>query len=148
MAKQQLRQCETQVQGTNGIGKQLEQTYTVDDSCLPSAVELEAYQRIDTRIVDYLLDSSTKEQNHRHNMDASKLRIIRKADARSGRMNFYGMLFAFLSIFVMMAVAAFSLYLNRPWFAAFIGGTALVTVVSIFVKGNEEKPTKTNTSKK
>ena len=38
MGKQEIKQKETQVSTNGGIGKQLEQTFTVDDNCLPSQV--------------------------------------------------------------------------------------------------------------
>lgn len=53
MGKQELRQRETNVSTKEGVGKQLEQTFTVDDSALPSPHELEAYQRIDPRTGEY-----------------------------------------------------------------------------------------------
>lgn len=78
MGKQEIKQKETQVSTNGGIGKQLEQTFTVDDNCLPSPGELQAYKNIDPRIVDYLIDASVKEQTHRHAMDKQKLQIIKK----------------------------------------------------------------------
>lgn len=42
MGKQELKQRETQVATGDGVGKQLEQTFTVDDNCLPSPQELAA----------------------------------------------------------------------------------------------------------
>lgn len=87
MGKQEIKQKETQVSTNGGIGKQLEQTFTVDDNCLPSPGELQAYKNIDPRIVDYLIDASVKEQTHRHAMDKQKLQIIKKTEGRIGRMN-------------------------------------------------------------
>lgn len=46
MGKQELKQRETQVATGDGVGKQLEQTFTVDDNCLPSPQELAAYKSI------------------------------------------------------------------------------------------------------
>ena len=85
MGKQEIKQKETQVSTNGGIGKQLEQTFTVDDNCLPSPGELQAYKNIDPRIVDYLIDASVKEQTHRHAMDKQKLQIIKKTEGRIGR---------------------------------------------------------------
>lgn len=48
------------------------------------------------------------------------------------------MAFAFLSIVVIVALAAYALYLDRPWFAGILGAGTLVTVASIFI--NREKP--------
>ena len=72
MAKQQIQQKETVVAGQGGVGQQVEKTYTVDDNTLPSPQELAAYKDIDPRIVQFLMDASVKEQEHRHNMDKLK----------------------------------------------------------------------------
>lgn len=87
MGKHELKQRETQVATNNGVGKEMEQTITVDDNCLPSPQELAAYKEIDPRIVDYLINASVKEQEHRHRMDNNKISIIRRSDRRDGRMN-------------------------------------------------------------
>ena len=78
------------------MGKQLEQTITVDDSALPSPQELEAYKRIDPRIVDLLIENTRKEQQHRHETDRMKLKILRRSESRIERINFWGMTFAYL----------------------------------------------------
>ena len=78
MAKQEIKQRETQVATGNGVGKELERIYTVDDNSLPSPSELLAYQQIDPRIIDYLITSSEKEQDHRHRMDKDKMLILKR----------------------------------------------------------------------
>lgn len=93
MGKQELKQRETQVATGDGVGKQLEQTFTVDDNCLPSPQELAAYKSIDPRIVDYLINASVKEQAHRHKMDSNKLNLIRKADRRRWKNELVGNVF-------------------------------------------------------
>ena len=116
MGKQEIKQRETQVATGNGVGKQLEQTYIVDDNCLPSPQELAAYKEIDPRIVDYLINASVKEQEHRHKIDESKINLVRRANRQEGRM-----------------------YLDKPWFAGVLGAGTLISVASIFVKSNETK---------
>lgn len=138
MAKQQIQQKETVVAGQGGVGQQLERTYTVDDNSLPSPQELAAYKEIDPQIVTFLMEASAKEQDHRHKMDKVKFDLVRRSESRTGRMNWWGMAFAFLSIVVIVALAAYALYLNRPWFAGILGAGTLVTVASIFI--NKEKP--------
>ena len=49
MAKQSLKQKETEVSLENGVGKQIERTLTVDDLALPSPTELEAYAKVFVR---------------------------------------------------------------------------------------------------
>mgnify|MGYP003588474864 CR=1 FL=1 len=142
MSKQSIKRKETQVSTSNGIGNQLEQTVTVDDSSLPSPEALAKYKEIDPQLVDFLIDVSKKEQEHRHLTDMKKLKIISNAESRTGRMNFFGMLFAFLSIIVFIGLAGFALYLNHPWFAGFFGLSSLVSIVSIFVNREDFKKTK------
>lgn len=138
MAKQQIQQKETVVAAQGGVGQQVEKTYTVDDNTLPSPQELAAYKEIDPQIVQFLMDASVKEQNHRHNMDKLKFELVRKSENRTGRMNWWGMAFAFLSIVVIVALAAYALYLDRPWFAGLLGAGTLVAVASIFINRDND----------
>ncbi|MDN0023362.1 DUF2335 domain-containing protein [Leyella lascolaii] len=85
MAKQQIRQKETEVSTQDGVGKQLERTLTVDDSSLPSPQELAAYKEVDPNIVTFLMESASLEQKHRHNIDKSKIDIIKKSETRISR---------------------------------------------------------------
>lgn len=136
MAKQSIKQRETQVPTDSGVGKQFEQTFTIEDVSLPSPQELEAYKKINPNIVDFLLSSSKKEQEHRHDMDVEKYHILENTNKRDHKLNILGMLLGFFSLVIMMLVAAYMLYLNHPWFASFFGGISLVTVISIFVTRN------------
>lgn len=137
MGKQEIKQRETQVSTNDGIGKQVEQTYTVDDNCLPTPQELASYKEIDPRIVDYLIGASKKEQDHRHLMDRKKLEVVRKSESRESRMNWWGMFFAFLAIVVLSCLTGYALYVDRPWFAGFMGVGTFLTIVSIFVTGGK-----------
>lgn len=138
MAKQQINQKETQVSTSQGAAKQIEQTLTVDDNTLPSPQELAAYQQIDPRIVDHLMELAKKEQDHRHDIDNQKMKMLRRTESRSERMNFWGMTFAFLCMVLFIALTAFALYLDKPWFAGFFGVTSLVTIISIFINAGKD----------
>lgn len=138
MAKQQLKQKETEVSMQGGVGKQLERTLTVDDNSLPSPQELAAYKEIDPNIVKFLIESAAKEQDHRHKTDIIKLSVIKKSDARTGRMNWWGMFFAFLSIVVLVVLSAFALYLDRPWFAGMLGVGSIISVATIFINRGKQ----------
>ena len=133
MGKHEIRQRETKVATIEGIGNQVEKTLTVDDSALPSPQELEEYKRIDPRIVDLLIDATRKEQKHRPETARMKLKILRRTESRNERINFWGMAFAFLSVALFVALTAWALYLDHPWFAALAAFTSLITIVSIFV---------------
>ena len=97
MGKQSISQRETQVAMGDSVGKQLEQTVSVDDNSLPSPQELAQYQQIDPNIAKFLMEISRKEQEHRHYMDSEKIKIVKRSERKEGMMNWWGMFFAFLS---------------------------------------------------
>lgn len=138
MGKHSISRKETQVSMGDSIGKQLEQTVSVDDNSLPTPQELQLYQQIDPSIIPFLIQTSVKEQEHRHNMDKEKLKILKNSERKNGRMNWWGMFFAFLSLILFMGVAAFALYLDKPWFAGIFGGTAILSVISTFVQAGKD----------
>ena len=142
MSKHSISTRETQVDIGNTVGKQVEQTVSVDDLSLPTAQELEAYQKINPNIVEFLLETSRKEQEHRHKTEDKKMEIIRYSEHKNGRMNWWGMFFAFLSLVVLMGLCAFALYLDRPWFAGAFGVTAIVSIISVFVGAGKDIPNK------
>ena len=142
MSKHSISRKETQVSMGDSIGKQLEQTVSVDDNSLPTPQELQQYKQIDPNIIPFLIQTSVKEQEHRHNMDKEKLKILKNSERKNGRMNWWGMFFAFLSLILFMGVAAFALYLDKPWFAGIFGGTAILSVISTFVQAGKDNPKK------
>ena len=137
MSKKIIQSRETQVATQGGLGRSLEQNYTIDDSVIPSPQELAQYKEVDPRFLDYFFETAREEQKHRHEMDQMKMKVLRKSESRTERINWWGMLFAFLSIVVCMVVAAWALYLDRPWFAGVFGGLGLLSIVSIFVNGKD-----------
>ncbi len=138
MSKKIIQSRETQVATQSGLGHSVEQNYTIDDSVIPSPQELEQYKQVDERFLDYFFDTAKEEQKHRHEMDKMKMKVLRKSESRTERMNWWGMFFAFLSITVCLGVSAWALYLDRPWFAGIFGSIGLATIVSIFVTGKSE----------
>ncbi len=138
MAKQSISRRETQVSMGDSIGKQLEQTVSVDDNSLPSPQELLEYQKIDPNIIPFLIQTSIKEQNHRHNMDTEKMKILNHSERKNWRMNWWGMFFAFLSLILFIGLAALALYLDKQWFAGIFGVASILSVVSIFVEAGKD----------
>lgn len=87
MGKQSISRKETQVSMGDSTGKQLEQTVSVDDNSLPSPQELAQYQQIDPDIVRFLIETSVKEQAHRHRMDDEKMKLLKNSERKNTRMN-------------------------------------------------------------
>lgn len=139
MSKKEIKQRETNLASSNGaVGKELEQTLTVDDSFLPTANELAQYKEIDPKIVELLCTMSEREQLSRHNLDKLKINAVRKSDSRQYRINLWGMLFAFLALVVMMGVTAYALYLDRPWIATLFGVLSAGSIISLFISPKKE----------
>ncbi len=137
MAKQSYSIKDTNITNGDAVGKQIEQTVSVDDNILPTPQELAAYQKIDPKIVAFLIESSRREQIHRHKQDERKLKVLSYNEHKTGRMNWWGMFFAFLAIVVIIALAAYALYLNRSWFAGIFGFAAVASIASIFINNKK-----------
>lgn len=76
MAKRQLHQSSSNVATPNGVGRVDEQNITIDDNCLPSPQELEAYKRLDPNLLPFFMDIARKEQEHRHKTDDDKVKLV------------------------------------------------------------------------
>lgn len=139
MGKQSISRKETQVSMGNSVGKQLEQTVSVDDNSLPSPQELELYKQIDPNIIPFMIETSIKEQNHRHYMDKEKMGILKNSEKRTTRMNWWGMFFAFLALVALIALSAFALYLNHPWFAGIFSFATVISILSLFLDAGKKK---------
>lgn len=106
---------------------------TVDDNLLPSPKELAEYQAINPRVVEFLLESSKKEQEHRHRIEDAKVNIVRRSENRLTSMNWWGMFFAFLTMASFIGLAAYALYLDKPWFAGLSAFATMIAAMSLFV---------------
>lgn len=137
MPKHSISSRETQVGLGNAVAKQVEQTVSVDDLSLPSAQELKAYQEIDPNIVTFLIETSQKEQAHRQKMDEKKIKLLSYVEHKNGRMSWWGLFFAFLSLVALVSLAAYALYLNHNWFAVFFGFGAVISIVTVFVNAGK-----------
>ncbi len=134
MAKQELKTRQTQVRGSNGDqGQQLEHTFTIDDSCLPPSAELQAYKDIHPDLINFLLETSKKEQLHRHNMDGKKMKTIIYDSKRMHRINMMGMFYAFLIMIAGLGFSAYLIYNNKDVIGTIFGGVSIITAASIFI---------------
>ena len=133
MAKQSYSIKGTNISNGDSVGNHIEQTVSVDDNILPAPQELAEYKSIDPKIVDFLIKSSEREQLHRHNQDEKKLKILSYNEHKVGRMNWWGMFFAFLAIVATMGLAAYALYLDRAWFTGIFGLAGIASIASVFI---------------
>lgn len=55
MSKQSISIKDTKISNGGAYGNQIEQTVSVDDNILPAPQELAEYQKVDPKIVDFLI---------------------------------------------------------------------------------------------
>jgi len=135
MTKQQISTRQTAIEDRTGKqGRQLEQTLTVDDSILPSPVELEQYKLIDPSIVSFIIDTTKKEQSFRHDFEKSRLKIFDRVGRREYMINWWGMFFAALVMFSGLALSAFLIYSDKVIIGSIFGGSTLVIAAATFMR--------------
>lgn len=134
MARKELKQQTTHLDTPEGQALKNEASLTLDDSVLPSPQELEAYKQVDSRIVDFLLESAQKEQAFRHDIEHKKIALVKNADKGNRFMDGLGMFFAFLALLALIGVTIYALYLDKPWFAGLFGSGTIGAIVSVFVR--------------
>lgn len=139
MAKQELKTRQTDIAAKGANGRQVEQTYTVDDNCLPAPQELEHYKSIDPRIIDFLITTTEKEQDFRHDFERKKLKSYNLSGKREFRINVCGMFLAALIMLVGLALSAFLIYCDKIIIGSIFGGVTLAIAASIFVQRGEKK---------
>jgi uncharacterized membrane protein len=141
MGKQELKQRQTQVAGRNGMrGQHVEQTLTVDDNWLPPAAELLQYKDIDPDIVSFIIETTKKEQDFRHDFNRKRLRVFDRSNRREFSINLWGMVFAFLVMTLGLGLSALLIYLEKPIPGTIFAGATLAIAASVFIRrGTKEK---------
>lgn len=133
MAKQEIKTRQTDIASKGANGRQVEQTYTVDDNCLPSPQELEHYQSIDPRIIDFLITTTQKEQAFRHDFEKKKLKSYNLSGKREFRINVWGMILAAFIMLVGLGLSALLIYFEKTLIGTIFGGAALIIAASVFI---------------
>jgi len=93
---------------------------------LPDPKELEAYNQIIPNGADRILKMAEAQAAHRRNIEG----IVVRSHQRQG---FCGQLFGFIIGMAGLGFATYAAIEGQPWFGAAIGGTTLVSLVSVFV---------------
>lgn len=103
------KQVKQQKMEKNGGGMAIEQTIASDDSLLPSAAELSAYQQVDPTITSWLLNQTKLEQEHRHKTDNDKIKLMNKA-VNTDR---WFLVFFFVVVLLFIGLSAFFVYIEK-----------------------------------
>lgn len=144
MAKQEIKSKQTRIVDRTGAqGQQVESTLTVDDNCLPPPSELRQYQEIDPNIISFIIETTKKEQDFRHDFERRKLKVFNTGNRQNYMINWWGMSYACLVMLAGLGLSAFLIYNNKVVIGTIFGGTAMVIAAAIFIRrgsaGNDQK---------
>jgi uncharacterized membrane protein len=142
MAKQELRTRQTNLTSPGASGQHVEQTYTVDDSFLPSPEELVAYQQINPDIVQLFIDASRKEQENRHSVEQQKISLLKEHSKNNHSINRLGMILAFSVIALGFAFSTLLIYMNKDIFGTIFAGATITSAAYIFLHHTKNKEQK------
>ena len=115
---------------------------------LPPPEELERYGQLMPGLIERIVSTAEKEQEHRFyvqkeelNQNTLALEITQRDGVRAdyivkteNRNSLIGLISAFFSLFFCITGSVICAYLNHPWTSSIIGGIALI--VSSFVYGS------------
>lgn len=138
MAKQTRSQKQVRVNSERGSGFQHENTEVFDDNLLPDASEIVALSQIDPEILTWLKIRAEKEQDFRHDIFKKRTDILEHDVKGSLRLNFVGMIFAFLIIISGMAFSTFLIYLEHVVTGTVFSGATVIYAAALFYKRKSE----------
>lgn len=112
----------------HGASVAVEQTIATEDSLLPSPKELEAYKLIDENIVPWLLEHTSKEQDHRHQTDKEKIKLLNKAVGNDTML----LILFFIVVLVFIGLCAWFVYLDKNIAGSIFGLFGIIGVFTIY----------------
>ena len=125
---------------SDGNGRnEVAQRTTLEDNILPSSEELSRYAAIDPNLVPFIMETTKKEQEHRHIMDSQSMNIIRKSDSNIHCVNIVGMIFAFLIIITGLVISGLLIYLDKTVVGSLFAGVTIITGASMFIYRDQNK---------
>lgn len=102
---------------------------------IPPPNMLAEYKNVDKRIVDTFLEQWTKETKHRRDLNREKIAVQKDFNKKTFAERRWGQICATIICFAAFFTAAYCVNLGHPTAAGFIGGGALVAIVTVFITG-------------
>lgn len=133
MAKGTVHQSRKNIATPQGNGQIIESHISLEDNILPSADEMEKYQKVYPNLVPFFMDSFKDEQHHRHTVEQEQVEVVRDSRKKDHREVIIGMIVAFICFFISMALMAWALYLDKDWIAGAIGAIPLGLIIKTFI---------------
>lgn len=140
MAKRQHRQAARQ----RGNEIEMVNEHLSDDNLLPDAGELAKLKEVDPQIITWILDKTAKEQQHRHDLDHKRIKLVEKVERGNQWTNKSGLI---ISLILMLAILGSSTYLisiGKTIPGGLLGGVGALAIIGAFlskVKSNNGEKT-------
>ena len=127
MAKKSIKQQHTELHTPTGLAHNTEVSVVSDDSILPSPADLQAYQNIHPKFVEYFIDIASKEQEHRHSIEKQNVNIIQAHTETEANARKLSLWFAFILMLAFCMLGAFMIYIGHEYIG---GGSFFLSLVS------------------
>ena len=121
MAKQ-VRERELQKLGKN-LG--IREIVTNDDNSLPSPEELEKYEKVFQGATKWMMETTTKEQLHRHMQESKKIKMMNAVVLSQVAKD----LFPYIILIILFALSAFLLLKGKSIEGSVFGGAGLAVLI-------------------
>lgn len=131
MAKQHQQ---NKLSKSNGGDFLLEQNVAIDDSLLPSAVELEKLKEVDPSIIPWIMQRTEIEQNARIENNQEILNLNRINLTKTHSFNKTSLVLGFLLFIVTLLLAAYFVYAGLPTQGTIFGSASILVAVVYFSK--------------
>lgn len=112
----------------------VEQNVSIDDSLLPSALELEKLKDIDPSIIPWIMARAEQEQNARHAWNKNQSEIMTSDMIKTHRFNFTAIILAFILFLAVIGASVFFVAKGMNLEGSIFGGTAIITGIVFFLR--------------
>ena len=140
MAKRQHRQAARQ----RGNEIEMVNEHLSDDNLLPDASELAKLKEVDPQIITWILDKTAKEQQHRHDIDHERIKLIGKVERGNQWINKGGLLISMILMLAVLAASTYIISVGNSISGGIIGGLGTLAIIAAFlskVKSNNGEKT-------
>lgn len=114
-------------------------TEQIDDSLLPTPNELADYKTVDPTLTEYLKETASKEQSHRHSMDNGYLSLNKREQWLQHGIRYFALIIAALLSAGMILVSYKLLMAEKLVSGSILGTAALIFLFTSIVNPKQGK---------
>lgn len=112
----------------------LEQNVAIDDSILPSAIELEKLKEVDPDIIQWILARTEIEQNARIEYNREIISINKKNFRGERTFNLLSLILGFILIITTLGLSAYFIFMSLPVQGTIFGGATIFVFIAYYAR--------------